>query len=423
MLQSDNKAHAVMTPSGNDLVLLQSQASLSEQGSNNHGVVKPDIIDLTETVDDPIPDIHVALEPLEIIDLTDRIDYRRIDELAHHGSLSEEDLSRMPMAAQPKDLVSMLLPYQRQGLAFMIDKENPRLPARGSNEVTQLWRRTPQDRFQNIASNITAMQPVLAKGGIIADDMGLGKTLQVISLILEGGPGTTLIVAPVSVMSNWVTQIERHVKKDRLRVLTYHGTSRKQMTQQEFDKYDIVITSYGTLSHELFMGSKAPVGLNRKEGLFSTKWARVVLDEGHTIRNHKTKVAIAACSLEAPARWVLSGTPIVNSLKDLYSILKFIGVRGGLDVLHIFNSVLARPAKANDDRADKLLQLTMQAFSLRRRKDMKFIDLKLPKLEEHVYRIPFRQDEKERYDTILYVVQDHLVVVFVIKSIFRCVAN
>jgi len=109
------------------------------------------------------------------------------------------------MADQPLGLVSTLLPYQRQGLAWLLEKEVPVLPEPGSKDVVQLWKRSPgrQNVFQNIATHFsTSTAPVLAKGGILADDMGLGKTLQVISLILEGIVGTTLIVAPVSVMSN-----------------------------------------------------------------------------------------------------------------------------------------------------------------------------------------------------------------------------
>jgi len=133
----------------------------------------------------------------------------------------------------------------------MLEKENPVLPVVGSNDVCQLWKRDPMrpKAFVNIASGYsTAELPKLAKGGILADDMGLGKTLQVISVILEGGPGTTLILAPVSVMSNWAQQIERHVKKENaLRVFVYHGSNRKKMTHKEFSDYDVVITTYGTL--------------------------------------------------------------------------------------------------------------------------------------------------------------------------------
>lgn len=136
--------------------------------------------------------------------------------------------------------------------------------------------------------------------------MGLGKTLQVISLILTGGPGSTLIGAPVSVMSNWKQQIERHVKSDHApSVLIYHGD--KKMTAKELILYDVVITSYGRLAREL--DPKVQRALLDP----SATWRRAVLDEGHTIRNAKTKVAVAACELQAKSRWILSGTPMYES--------------------------------------------------------------------------------------------------------------
>jgi SWI/SNF-related matrix-associated actin-dependent regulator of chromatin subfamily A3 len=228
--------------------------------------------------------------------------------------------------------------------------------------------------------------------------MGLGKTLQVISLILEGSLETTLIVAPVSVMSNWTQQIEKHVKKEsKLKALIYHGNNRKKMGREDFKQYDVVITSYGTLSTEyLPRGVKVAEKMPRKEGLFSMKWGRVVLDEGHTIRNPSTKSAVAATSLLSDAKWVLTGTPIINTIKDLYSMLKFIGITGGLERLEIFNAILTRPLTHGNRDADLILQFIMRTMCLRRKKDMKFVDLKLPELSEYVHRIPFRKDEREK---------------------------
>jgi SWI/SNF-related matrix-associated actin-dependent regulator of chromatin subfamily A3 len=174
---------------------------------------------------------------------SERFRPRDVEKLVEEWGVGEEVLSKMPMADQPDGLISTLLPYQRQGLAWMLQKENPVLPASGSTDVVQLWKRSSerQNVFQNIATQFNTNQaPTLAKGGILADDMGLGKTLQVISVILQGGPGTTLILAPVSVMSNWVQQIEKHIKKENaLKVLTYHGSNRKRMSHHEFEEYDV----------------------------------------------------------------------------------------------------------------------------------------------------------------------------------------
>jgi SWI/SNF-related matrix-associated actin-dependent regulator of chromatin subfamily A3 len=350
------------------------------------------------------PDLGLSIQ--DFVQNSERFRPRDVQEIVEAWGVGEDALSKMPMADQPQGLISTLLPYQRQGLKWMLEKENSQLPAAGSKDVVQLWKRAPDrpNLFQNVATNYcTSSPPKLAKGGILADDMGLGKTLQVISVILESIKGTTLIMAPVSVMSNWVQQIDRHVKKETgLKVLTYHGSNRKRMTPAEFSQYDVVITSYGTLSTECFpRGATAAPKIPTSEGLFSMTWARVVLDEGHIIRNAATKASVAACSLMTTSRWVLTGTPIVNTIKDLYSMVKFLGITGGLERSELFNAVLTRPLAAGDPDAEVLLQSIMRTFCLRRKKDMKFVDLKLPELSEYVHKITFRKDEREKYDAIL----------------------
>ncbi|KAG4421654.1 hypothetical protein IFR04_005154 [Cadophora malorum] len=350
---------------------------------------------------EPEPEIDIQ----HFVANSERFKPRDVEKLVEAWGQGEEALSKMPMAEQPLDLISTLLPYQLQGLAWMLEKENPTLPAAGSTDVVQLWKRhaSRANAFQNIATQfVTTEAPTLARGGILADDMGLGKTLQVISAILEGGPGSTLIIAPVSVMSNWAQQIERHVKKERnMKVLTYHGSGRKRMTFKDFSEYDVVITTYGTLSTEyLPRDAKNPEKLPRKEGIFSMNWTRIVLDEGHTIRNPSTKSAIAATACLAKCRWVLTGTPIVNTIKDLYSMLKFLGITGGLERLELFNAILTRPLGLGDRNADLILHTIMRTMCLRRKKDMAFVDLKLPELSEYVHRIAFRKDEREKYDAL-----------------------
>lgn len=328
---------------------------------------------------------------------------REMGEVVEKFGMDESDLEKMPMAENPPGLSTELLSYQRQGLAWMIEKESPSLPAPGSQDVVQLWKRTG-DSFTNIATNYTTKQaPPLASGGILADDMGLGKTIQIISLILansqprsEGGSKTTLIISPVGVMSNWRDQIEAHIDKEKaLRVLKYHGPGKKEAAN--LDQYDVVITSYGALAAEYNPGAKKPPA----KGLFSIHWRRVVLDEGHTIRNPRSKGALAACNLRADSRWTLTGTPIINTLKDLYSQVRFLRLSGGLEDMAVFNSVLIRPLTYGDRDASKLLQALMATICLRRRKDMKFVNLRLPPLRSHVLRVKFHPHEKEKYDMLL----------------------
>jgi SWI/SNF-related matrix-associated actin-dependent regulator of chromatin subfamily A3 len=259
-----------------------------------------------------IPELNIA----HFVQNSERFNPRDAERLVEAWGAGEDALSKMPKASQPEKLQSTLLPYQLQGLHWMLEKENPVLPGIGSTDIVQLWKRSPgrNNAFQNIATQFQTMTPpVLARGGILADDMGLGKTLQVISVILEGGPGPTLILAPVSVMSNWAQQIERHVKKEfALKVLTYHGSSRKRMTSKDLEEFDVVVTSYGTLSTEyLPRGTKSPAAIPRKEGLFSMNWTRVVLDEGHIIRSASTP-CLGVLKIQSSAPWMPESPRILS---------------------------------------------------------------------------------------------------------------
>ncbi|QUC22554.1 uncharacterized protein UV8b_06795 [Ustilaginoidea virens] len=337
-------------------------------------------------------DPEISLE--DILKHSQSVEFRNGKDVIKTLAMDELYLSQMPYCEQPSALKATLLPYQLQGLAWMISKENPILPTKDADNLVQLWKYDGKG-YWNVATDfISKSPPKLFSGGILADEMGLGKTLQVISLILSGGVGTTLIVAPVSVMSNWKQQIERHVKPECLpNVLIYHGD--KKMSPQDLMKFDVVITSYGKLARER--------DANVPQVLLSTamQWRRVVLDEGHTIRNARTKVALAASMIKARSRWVLTGTPIINSVKDLHSLIKFLHITGGIEQAEIFNSRVTRKLSVGDDAAEAILQGLMQDICLRRKKDMKFVDLNLPAKEEYLHRISFHAEEKRYYDSLL----------------------
>ena len=346
----------------------------------------------------------------DLIDGSERFNPREVGSVVEKFGAGEDALAAMPMADCPKKLATQLLPYQRQALAWLLEKESPELPSAGSDNAVQLWKCSQNGQiYTNVATSFSLKnrKPTLASGGILSDDMGMGKTLEMISLLVTESNvsskcKTTLIVAPVGVMSNWSGQIAHHIKPDHaLRVLVYHGNNKKLMGANDFNDYDVVITSYGTLATEyLPRGKKNPPSGLRSQGLFSVDWRRVILDEGHIIRNPQTKSALAATNLMAHSRWVLTGTPIINNLKDLFSLVRFIGLTGGLERLEIFNSVLIRPLNQGDVNASLLLQALMATICLRRKKEMKFVDLKLPELSEYVHRIDFLDHEREKYEAL-----------------------
>ncbi|KAJ5378749.1 hypothetical protein N7509_011868 [Penicillium cosmopolitanum] len=327
---------------------------------------------------------------------------REIGQVVETFGQKELDLAKMPMVESPEALYTTLLPYQRQGLAWMVNQESPTLPAPGSDAIVQLWKRDANN-FTNIATNFsTTTAPPLASGGILADDMGLGKTIQIISLILANpkplnpkSSKTTLIIAPVGVMSNWRNQIHDHTRSENApSVLIYHGTGKKEAGN--LANYDVVITSYGALSVEFKADAKKPPA----KGIFSLHWRRVVLDEGHTIRNPRSKASLAACGLRVDSRWTLTGTPIINTLKDLYSQIRFLKLSGGLDDFSVFNSVLIRPLMSGMPEARLLLEALMATVCLRRTKTMKFVDIRLPEMTSRILRVKFHSHEQEKYGAL-----------------------
>jgi SWI/SNF-related matrix-associated actin-dependent regulator of chromatin subfamily A3 len=351
------------------------------------------------------------LDPTDLQDLLQQssaININRMGQAVEKFGVTESDLANMPMAEIPIAMNTQLLSYQRQGLAWMLEKESPKLPETAAENIVQLWKKEG-GRYRNIATNYaTSQAPPLASGGILADDMGLGKTIQIISLIManskanDNGISTpTLIISPVGVMSNWKQQIEAHVKPEYLpKIHIYHGTVKKE-SSKNLSQFGVVITTYGTVISEYDPTKKA--AKTTRNGLYSIQWCRVVLDEGHTIRNPHTKGALAACHLKADSRWTLTGTPIINSLKDLYSQIRFLRLTGGLEDLSMFNAVLIRPLSSGNPAAATVLQALMKAICLRRRKDMSFVNLRLPPMKMHVLRAKFHPHEQEKYDMFKYV--------------------
>lgn len=127
----------------------------------------------------------------------------------------------------------------------------------------------------------------------------------------------------MSVLSNWQTQIDEHCVPGTLTYITYYGANRN-LCAEELEKYDVVLTTYQTVVNDHGGGLKVAVGGSSKRRktestLLNIPWRRVIIDEGHQIRNPATKAAVAVSALTAERRWVLTGTPIVRLF--LYIIL------------------------------------------------------------------------------------------------------
>ncbi|ORX37998.1 SNF2 family N-terminal domain-domain-containing protein [Kockovaella imperatae] len=163
-------------------------------------------------------------------------------------------------------------------------------------------------------------------GGMLADEMGMGKTIQTIALLLsEPRQKPSLVVAPVVALMQWKHEIEDNT--DNFTVCVWHGQGR--MKAAELKKYDVVLSSYGTLEASFRRQQRGfkrgNLMIKEKSPLHTFQWHRVILDEAHNIKERSTNAAKAAFALDAKYRWCLSGTPLQNRVGELYSLVRFLG--------------------------------------------------------------------------------------------------
>ncbi|MEI6886017.1 MAG: DEAD/DEAH box helicase [Bacteroidota bacterium] len=156
-------------------------------------------------------------------------------------------------------------------------------------------------------------------GGCLADDMGLGKTIQALSLLLTAKPSphkASLLIMPASLIHNWRNEIKKFAPS--LRMMEHRGADRSESTLF-FDSVDVILTTYGTLRNDLDLFT-------------SYTFHYVILDESQVIKNPSAQVSRAVCQLNAEHRLVLTGTPIENSIADLWSQMEFLnpGMLGAL---------------------------------------------------------------------------------------------
>ena len=178
----------------------------------------------------------------------------------------------------------------------------------------------------------------------------------------RGRRGATLVVCPTSLISHWVDQLDRHLSRAvDVKLKIHHGNS-KAATRADLETFDIVITTYGTLASEF--GSLGP------SPLLSVKWLRVVLDEGHMIKNHLTKTAKAAMQLDTIRKWIITGTPIQNNLMEFWSLINWLdfGAYAGRSNMRHYKNDIDRLCKNGDPRGFDRLQLLIDAVCLRRTK-------------------------------------------------------
>jgi hypothetical protein len=244
-----------------------------------------------------------------------------------HKADHQNELSKFEEVQNIPTLRADLRPYQAQGVAWMWDRVQ---------------------RFQ---------------GALLADDMGLGKTIQTIALIErlfsdstvreEGGLGVILVVVTTTLLGNWQREFERFAPGRRVRVL--HGSGRDD-ERERVEGGEVLLTTYGTVARD-------------QAWHLRQRYRAVILDEASLMRNPDTDHAKVISRLSADARVALTGTPVENGVRDLWSIFRFIqpGWLGGRsEFAERYAGVIGgRP----DARELERLRLKVSPFLLRRTKE------------------------------------------------------
>ncbi|MBE9464395.1 DEAD/DEAH box helicase [Dyadobacter subterraneus] len=222
-------------------------------------------------------------------------------------------------------------------------------------------------------------------GGCLADDMGLGKTVQIIAFILsqrnKGHQNTNLIVVPTSLIFNWQAEVEKFAPS--IKIHTVYGSNRVK-DHQNFDDYEIILTSYGTLLSDI-------------KFLKEYRFNYIFLDESQAIKNPESQRYKASRLLQSRNKIVLTGTPIENNTYDLYGQLSF-ACPGLLGNKIQFKNHYAIPIdRFEDSKRARELQKKVNPFILRRTKQQ--VATELPDKTEMVIYCEMGAEQRKVYDS------------------------
>lgn len=241
-------------------------------------------------------------------------------------------------------------------------------------------------------------------GGVLADDMGLGKTVQVLAAVqrlfeqreeTQGseptgsgdpgepeGTGPVLVIAPTSVVGSWVEQAERFCPGLRVRAVRRTAAKREETLAQIVEGCDVVVTSY-------------TIARLCEEEFIAQDWAWVVCDEAQFVKNHTSATYKAVRRLRSPSTIAITGTPLENSLMDLWALMS-IAAPGLLPDPERFGQVYRKPIDRGDAEALGRLRRRMRPFLLRRTKEQVAADL--PAKTEQVLAVELGAKHRKAYD-------------------------
>ena len=240
----------------------------------------------------------------------------------------------------------------------------------------QLDRKTYQEEgiewCLNIETDGKRLGDQLIHSAILADEMGLGKTIQMLGLIISNFKMHTMIVLPRALLEQWDSIIAKFLGHD---ALVYHGPKAKTITVEDLKTSPIVLTTYGMLAKVV---EKPRKNMPLKFGkLHKVKWDRIIFDEAHHMRNRNTRNHKAGAAVKATHKWLVTGTPIQNSVNDFYGLCAVLGI----DQRFYTN-------KGN-------IHVISEALILKRTK--KCVGIVLPDMRRHVINVPWESDEERLF--------------------------
>ena len=214
----------------------------------------------------------------------------------------------------------------------------------------------------------------------------------------------------MSLLAQWASEAEKASKAGTLKVLLYYGNDRSADLRSlcceanAASAPNLIITSYGTILSEFNQVAAAGGSRASSGGLFSLDYFRIILDEAHMIKNRQSKTAKACYELSARHRWVLTGTPIVNRLEDLFSLVHFLRVEPWSN-FSFWKTFITVPFETKDFiRALDVVQTVLEPLVMRRTKDMKTPNgeplVPLPPRIIEIEKVVLSKVERELYDHI-----------------------
>jgi superfamily II DNA or RNA helicase len=223
-------------------------------------------------------------------------------------------------------------------------------------------------------------------GGVLADDMGLGKTVQVLALLQArreaDAPGPALLIVPTSLLHGWQTQAAQFTPDLRLVVL--QGTGRAALREEALHA-DLVVTTYPLLARD-------------QVWLEAVDWPLVILDEAQTLKNPTSQMAKSLRNIPAKGRLVLTGTPLENSLQDIWTLIDWVNP-GLLGDRKGFQKLFRTPIEKHGDAATQSrLNRRLRPFMLRRTKEQ--VAAELPPKTEILERVELSKPQQALYETV-----------------------